>query len=338
MTTIHSLIFTIFLSQAHSLSSEQRYEYEEAHMGTVFRLQLYASEKALADQAAKAAFARIKQLNNIFSDYQSDSELMRLCQKAGTGPVTVSSDLFNILVESETWSQRSQGAFDVSVGPLVQLWRRARRTRELPSAMAIAEAKALVDYRNILIDRAKSQITLTKPRMRLDVGGIAKGYAADEAQKILKVHGISSACVAAGGDIAVSNRPPGSQGWVIGLAPLEKTGSVVTHLLLENQAVSTAGDIEQYVEINGVRYSHIVDTKTGLGLVGRMSCTVVAKRGCDSDGADTTVCLMGHEKGIAMIDQLPGLACIFNCYEDGRLKQYTSKAWSQLKTKPVEKE
>ena len=310
-----------------------RFEYEEPHMGTIFRFQLYAPSKEVADRAAKAGFARVKQLNSMLSDYQSDSELMQLCHKAGTGPVKVSQELVDILSESEVWSKRSDGQFDASIGPLVHLWRRARRTRELPTAKAINEARALVDYRNILIDKAKQEITLTKPNMRLDLGGIAKGYAADEVQKVLKQHGITSACVAAGGDLSVSNRPPGSEGWVISLAPLEKTGAVTTSIILENQAVSTAGDMEQYVEIAGVRYSHIVDPKTGLGLVGRMSCTVVASRGTDSDGADTTICLMGREKGIAMIDQLPGMACLYLCMEDGQVKQYPSAAWKKLKFK-----
>lgn len=331
-----SLILSIFfclVSQGEKPSPQARYEYEEPHMGTVFRFQLYAPSKEIADRAAKAGFARVKELNTILSDYQSDSEIMRLCQKAGTGPVKASQELIDILSESEVWSKRSEGAFDVSIGPLVQLWRRARRTREVPKAIAIEEAKKLVDYRNIEIDRANLQVALKIPRMKLDVGGIAKGYAADEVQKVLKQHGIMSACVAAGGDLCVSNRPPGSEGWVISLAPLEKTGAVTTRIVLENQAVSTAGDMEQYVEIDGVRYSHIVDPKTGLGLVGRMSCTVVAPRGTDSDGADTAVCLMGKDKGIAMIDQLPGMACLYQSMEDGQVKQYPSQAWKKLKTK-----
>lgn len=329
-----SLILSIFFYlgvQADKASPMIRYEYEEPHMGTVFRFQLYAPSKEVADRAAAAGFARVKEINSILSDYQSDNEIMRLCQKAGTGPVKASKELVDILSESEVWSKRSEGAFDVSVGPLVQLWRRARRTREIPKPTMIEEAKKLVDFHYIEIDRTKHQVALKIPKMRLDVGGIAKGYAADEVQKVLKQHGITSACVAAGGDLCVSNRPPGSEGWIIALAPLEKSGAVTTRVVLENQAVSTAGDMEQYVEIAGVRYSHIVDPKTGLGLVGRMSCTVVAPRGTDSDGADTAICLMGREKGIAMIDQLPGMACLFLTMEDGQVKQYPSASWKQLK-------
>lgn len=332
---MQSLILLILLSPACSQSSRssQRFEYEEPHMGTVFRFQIYASDQATADRAAAAGFARVKQLNSILSDYQNDSELMKVCQKSGQGPVSISPELYEVLRESLVWSKRSEGAFDVSIGPLVQLWRRARRTRELPKPEAIDRARALVDYRAIQLDHANRLLTLAKPNMRLDLGGIAKGFVADEVQKVLKQHGIESACVAAGGDVCVSKRPPGSEGWVIALAPLQKTDAVNTKIILENQAVSTAGDLEQFVEIGGVRYSHIVDPKTGMGLVGRMSCTVVASRGTDSDGADTAICLMGHEKGIAMIDQLTGMHCLFLTMQDGQVKQYSSKGWNSLRTK-----
>lgn len=320
--------------QAHApTTKQQRYEYEEPHMGTLFRFQLYAGDKATADRTAAAGFARVKYLNTLLSDYQTDTELMKLCKKSGQGTVTVSQELFDILQESQKWSVRSEGLFDVSIGPLVQLWRRARRTRELPKPDAIEAARKLVDYRAIQLDAAKRQVSLNKPNMRLDLGGIAKGYTADEVLKVFKQHGIESACVAAGGDVCVSRRPPGADGWVIALAPLEKTGSVTTRLILENQAVSTAGDIEQFVEINGTRYSHIVDPKTGLGLVGRMSCTVVSSRGTDSDGADTAICIMGPTEGIAMINQLQGMHCLFLTIENGQVKQYPSKEWNTLRFK-----
>lgn len=321
-------------SMASPLQALKRYEYTEPHMGTVCRLQFYAASQEKADHAATMSFARIKALNAILSDYQSDSELMKLCQKAGQGPVSVSPELFTILQESVTWAERSDGAFDISIGPLIQLWRRARRTRELPSAAAIADARRLVGYRAILLNARERTVELKIPKMRLDLGGIAKGYVADEVQKVLQAEGITSACVAMGGDITVSNRPPDSEGWVISIAPLEKQGTTpLARLVLENQAVSTAGDMEQYVEIAGKRYSHIVDPKTGLGLVGRMSCTVVSPRGVESDAADTAICLMGHEKGFAMIEKLPGMAAIYFVQEGDKVNRYTSSTWKTLRMK-----
>jgi thiamine biosynthesis lipoprotein len=309
-------------------------------MGTTFRIVFYAPTKAEAEAAARAAFQRIEQLNQIFSDYQETSELSRLCQKAGSGPVPVSPELAEILRKSIQWSRRSQGAFDVSISPLVSLWRRARRTRELPGPAAIQAAQALVDYRQIIVDPTENLVTLKRPKTKLDLGGIGKGYAADEVQKLLKQRGINSALVAAGGDICVSQRPPDAPadtpGWVVTIAPLEKINrDFPARLVLENQAVSTSGDIEQYVEINGVRYSHIVNPQTGLGLVGRMSATVVASRGTDSDAATKPVCVLGPDKGPAWIDQFPDLACLYLNYVDGKVKQHPSRRWSTLRFKEI---
>lgn len=317
-----------FSPNSMNSTGEMRFEYSEPHMGTLFHLQLYASSQETADAAAKVAFARVKTLNGIFSDYQSDSELMKLCQKAGQGPIKVSAELFDILQRSRDWSERSQGAFDVSVGPLVQLWRRARRTRQLPKEASLRDAQALVDFRLIEL-LPDCMVQLKKAKMRLDLGGIAKGYAADEMLKVIKSKGITSACIAAGGDVCVSNRPPGKPGWVISVAPLEKTDTIATQLVLENQAVSTSGDLEQYVEIQGVRYSHIVDTKTGLGLTKRMSCTVVARNATDSDAAATAICVMGYEKGMTMINKQPEMACFLAVQEKDTVKRYSSNDWGK---------
>lgn len=315
-------------------SELKRYEFSEPQMGTTFHFILYSESEEKAKEASRAGFYRVKQINAIFSDFDEKSELIQLCNHAGNGPSTVSSTLADILKKSASWSERSDGAFDVTVGPLVTLWRRARRTRELPNPAALETAKALVGYRHMQIEG--NQVTLAKPKMKLDLGGIGKGYAADEVQKVFKQHGITSALVAAGGDIRVTERPPGSEGWIVSVAPLEKVNKdFPARLILENAAVSTSGDIEQYVEINGVRYSHIIDTKTGLGLVGRMSATVVASCATDSDAATKPLCILGPKKGIAWIDAQPSLAGMYMSYVDGKIQQNTSKAWTALRFKTV---
>ncbi|HMP15788.1 MAG TPA: FAD:protein FMN transferase [Gemmatales bacterium] len=306
-----------------------RYEYSEPHMGTIFRIQLYAPAQEQADQAAQAAFARVQALNAIFSDYQEDSELMQLCKRAGSGPVAVSPELYDILLQSWAWSARSEGAFDVTLGPRVQRWRKARRTRQLPAQAAIEEARSRLGYQALEL-LPGSRVTLKKPRMRLDLGGIAKGYTADEVQKVLKQHGITSACVAAGGDVCVSARPPGKPGWVVSIAPLTHDEEVATQLLLEHQAVSTSGDLEQYVEIAGVRYSHLVNPKTGFGLTQRMSATVVARQATDSDAAATALCILDREKGLALIEKQPGLAAMLVVQQGTEKRAYESSRWKRL--------
>jgi thiamine biosynthesis lipoprotein len=283
-------------------------------MGTLFQIIFYAPGESLGDWmaaqwAAGAAFHRIAELDGIMSDYHPTSELMRLCQKAGGEPVRVSRDLFFVLSRAQQVSKLSDGAFDVTVGPVVRLWRRARRNKRLPDPQKLAAALALVGYENVHLDAKTRTVRPAKEGMLLDLGGIAKGYAADAALEVLNKTGISSALVAAGGDIAVSQKPPGSRGWKIGIAPLlNPNDRPKRYLLLENAAVSTSGDAEQYVEIGGRRYSHIVNPKTGIGLVGRLSVTVVARKGIDSDSLTKVVSVLGPDKGLTIIDQLRGVS------------------------------
>lgn len=283
-------------------SKLERHVYTEPHMGTTFRIVLYAADEVTAKKAAQAAFARVAELNAIMSDYQPTSELMRLCQKAGGPPVAVSVDLFEILRKSEELAQMSDGAFDVSISPVVRLWRKARRTREMPKAEEIKRALDLVDYRKIKLDPRGRTVQLMLMGMLLDLGAIAKGYAADAALAVLRQHGVRSALVAAGGDIAVGDAPPDAAGWKVGIAPLKNPDAPPTqYLLLKNAGVSTAGDSEQFVEIAGKRYSHIIDPKTGLGLIGRRSVTVIAPNATTSDGLDTMLCVLGPERGMKVI-------------------------------------
>ncbi len=314
----------------------KRFEFVEPHMGTRFQITLYATDEATANRAAKAAFARIAELDAIMSDYRPTSELMQLCSKAGGDPVKVSDDLFTVLQKADEVSRKSDGAFDVTVGPVVRLWRIARRTQQLPDKEALAKALALVGYQNVKLDANARTVQLLKPGMQLDLGGIAKGYAADCAIAVLKKHGISSALVAAGGDIAVSDPPPGEDGWKIGIQPVEG-GQPRRQLLLKNAAVSTSGDFEQYVIINGKRYSHIVDPRTGLGLVGRMSVTVVAPNGLTSDPMTKTVCVLDPEKGLKVIDDTPGVAALLVRKGENGEEVVESKAWKHLRQVGIEK-
>ncbi len=283
----------------------KRYEFTEPHMGTRFRIVLYAPDQDTARKAAADAFARIASLNAIMSDYDNTSELMRLCAQAGGPPVPVSAELFFVLSKAQEVSRQSGGAFDVTVGPVVKLWRLARKRHKLPDPDKLAAARALVGWQNVRLDQAKRTVQLLKTGMQLDLGGIAKGYAADEALAVLQKHGIDRALVAAGGDIAVSGPPPETDGWKIAIATLpgEKDPG---RLILHHAAVSTSGDAEQFVEIDGKRYSHIIDPRTGIGLLGRMSVTVVARRGIDADSLTKVVAVLGPEKGIPLVESCQG--------------------------------
>jgi thiamine biosynthesis lipoprotein len=289
-----------------------RFTFEEPHMGTKFRIVLYAPDRGAAEKAAKEAFARAASLNRIMSDYDPASELMQLCKKNASQagePVRVSEDLFVVLSKAQKVSEASDGTFDVTVGPLVKLWRLARRTQSLPDPAELAEAKARVGFRKLELNDKERTVRLLSPGMLLDLGGIAKGYAADEMLAVLRKNGITRALVAAGGDIAVGDPPPNSPGWVVDVAPLTKAKPEYS-LRLANSAVSTSGDAEQFVVIGGVRYSHIVDPRTGLGVTGRRSVTVIAKHGIDSDPLTKAVMLLPPERALKLIDGIDGAAAL----------------------------
>lgn len=307
-----------------------RYTASERLMGMDFTLTFYCPDEASANRASRAVFQRIRELNTVLSDYDPDSELRRLSATAGTGnEVPLSDDLWNVLQFGETLSEKSDGAFDLTVGPLVQLWRKSRRVRSLPPDDILAPARAATGYRKLHLDPAKRTARLDMPKMQLDCGGIAVGYALDESLWLLKEMGIDSAMIDGSGDIAVSSPPPGEPGWRIAVAPLEPNGPPSQTLILKHASVTTSGDAWQHVEIDGVRYSHIVDSRTGLGLTTRSSVTVLAKTGIVADSYATAACVLGPEKGLALIESEPTAACLFLTVPAGSTtpERHASKRW-----------
>lgn len=280
-----------------------RFEYARTEMGMEFRIALYARDASQAKAAAVASLDRIRALNAVFSDYEDDSELTHLSRSAGSGrAIPVSPELWEILNQAQTLAAETQGAFDVTVGPYTSLWRRARRQREFPRPDLLETARARVGYLKLLLDPKRRTATLTAPRMRLDLGGIAKGYAMDEALKVVQSHGIRSAMVSGGGDLVVGAPPPGRRAWRIGLAPLDDPDAAPTEfLLVSDKAVATSGDLFQFVEIEGRRYSHIVDPRTGVGLTDHSLVTVVADRSATADSLATAVSVLGPARGLALI-------------------------------------
>ena len=315
----------------------QRYEFTQIQMGMPFHVVLYAPDEDSANAAARAVFSRIKQLNGIMSDYEPDSELMRLCGTAGSGrPVPVSRDLLSVLSSAQALSRLSDGAFDVTVGPVVKLWRKARQTKEFPAPDDLASARAVVGFRNLRIDEKAGTVELLKAGMRLDLGGIAVGFAIDDVLALLKARGITSALVDGSGDIGVSDAPPGAAGWRIGIAPLDADKEPSRYVILKNAAVTTSGDAFQYIELDGKRYSHIVDPKTGLGLTERASVTVLAPNCTVADSYTKAVMILGPEKGLALIDETPGAAAIFVRAPNGVAQSFESKKLGQYTFEPAE--
>jgi thiamine biosynthesis lipoprotein len=279
-------------------------------MGMPFRVVLYATNQVAADSAAEAAFQRIKQLNDIMSDYDPDSELSKLSSSSGSGQaISISDDLWFVLNRAEDLAKRSDGAFDVTVGPFVNLWRRARRQHQLPDPDRLAQARRAVGYVHLKLNSTGHTAELIEPNMKLDLGGIAKGYAIDEALKALKGHGINNALVEGGGDVGVSQSPPGKPGWRFELSSLDVSNAPPTRfLLLKNCAISTSGDLFQRLEIDGKRYSHIVDPHTGIGLTDHSLVNVIAPESITADSLTKVVSVLGPKKGLKFIENTPGVA------------------------------
>lgn len=325
------LIFLTACRSTPPTPTLHRFVFTHPSMGTLFQITLYAPDAALAQSAAEAAFQRITDLDDRLSDYQADSELMRLRDHPAGVPVPVSDDLFDVLQQAETVSRMSGGAFDVTVGPSVRLWRFARKRKELPTPTQLAEAMAASGWEKLRLDARNRTVTLSVPGMRLDVGGIAKGYAADQAMRALNQRGITRAIVAASGDLAIGDPPPGERGWRIGVTGIDAaTNSPARMLLLHNVGISTSGDTEQFIEIGGVRYSHILNPATGLGLTERIQATVIAPNATLSDPLATTVCVLGKERGQALIDSLPKTATLILWDHEGQRHSAESRRWSRF--------
>jgi len=276
----------------------ERFEYSQVHMGVRVRVIVYA-DTATASRAASAAFARVAELDAALSDYRAGSEINRLADRAGES-VRVGEDLYAVLELALRLARESGGAFDPTVGPLTRLWRAARRSGTLPAPDVLERARALVGPEKVSLDSAARTVRLAEPGMRLDLGGIAKGYVLQEALRALKREGVRRALVEAGGDIVAGDPPPAHEGWRIEI-PVA-TGELARRAAaLANAAIATSGDAEQFVVIDGVKYSHVVDPRTGLALTNGLSATVIAENGALADALATTATILGTEAGQAFI-------------------------------------
>jgi FAD:protein FMN transferase len=272
-------------------------------MGTLVRVTVYTPDERAAKDAFRAAFDRIRELDRILSDYRPDSELSRITTTAVGRAVPVSKDLFTVLERAQDLAEATHGAFDITHGPVVRLWRDARKARRLPDPAELREATSRTGFRKLHVSAASRTVTVDMAGMTLDVGAIGKGYAASEAIDVLETLGVRSALVAISGDLAFSAAPPGQRGWRIAIHSEDPSVVSVPRVLeLTNAAVSTAGNTEQHVDIGGQRYSHIIDPASGLGLVDDLTVTVVARHGLEADGLDTAVSVLGSERGLALIE------------------------------------
>lgn len=316
-----------------------RFRQTGLHMGVEFEAVAYAQDETAAKTAFDKAFARIAALDKALSDYDPDSELSRLSETstipgrpdattppATATPIMLSDDLWTVLTFAQRVSEQSEGAYDVTIGPLTKLWRRARREKALPTPERLAEARAAVGWTRLKLNPEGRTAQLMAANMRLDLGGIAKGYAADEALAEIRRAGLSRALVRASGDIAAGDPPPGETGWLVGIAPLDPDDPPTRFVRLANQAISTSGDSRQHLVVDGRRYSHLIDPRTGLGIGGRSSVTVIAPHGIEADSLASAIAILGLEKGLALAEKWKGVALLMVSEDEaGQQREVKSK-------------
>ncbi len=269
-------------------------------MGTPCTITLYANSEPQAAAASARAFEHIAALEATLSDYRENSEAMRVFRKAPGEWHQISSDLATILAGCQILHEKTGGAFDPTLGPLTQLWRTTSRTGQLPDPQTLEAARARSGMHHIEIDRARSIIRFDRVGMRPDFGAVGKGLAADGAMVVLSASGHPAALIDFGGDLLAGDPPPGSpDGWRIDIR--DGIGRPYT-LNLANMAIATSGDLEQFVQIGSVRYSHIIDPRTGLGLTTRRAATVIAQSAALADALASAACVLGPE-GLPDLEQ-----------------------------------
>ena len=287
--TIALLVFSTSLLQAQT----RKFSYSEMKMGSAFNLIIVSADSNKANHLARKSYELVDSLNHIFSNYDSSSELSKINASAGLLPYKMSTAMLDLVQKSQYAYIQSKGAYDISIGPLSSLWRNARKAKLFPEASTVLATKKLVGLNQVKINKRLGTIFLPNANMQLDFGGIAKGYIAQWVINFLKANGIQQALVDAGGDIVMSGAPLNQQGWLIGVNLPETTDQLLNKKLqLSNCSVATSGDVYQFIEYKGVKYSHIINPLTGYGVTNLRNVTIVAKTGATADWLATACSIL----------------------------------------------
>ena len=281
----------------------------QMQMGTVVKITAVARNESLAQAAATAGFSEIHRLEELLSTWIPTSELSRVNASASGMPISVSPETMTVVIGALQVAEMTGGGFNIAIGPVVDAWN-VNEGRRVPTESELEDLRSLVDLKSVHADVQKQTIYLEKTGMRIDVGGIGKGYAADQAVMAMKKAGAVAGVVALSGDIKTFGRLPGGRKFPVGIQHPRKEGEVLAFIDLEDEAISTAGDYERFFERDGVRYHHILDPKTLQPARSCQSVTVVAREGIWADGLDTGIFVMGPERGMELVEQLPDIEAI----------------------------
>jgi thiamine biosynthesis lipoprotein len=322
-------LFSFGCSSGISLRDSTTVHFTRALMGTQFKITLSSADTLNAHIAADSAFQVAHLLEEKFSDYDPNSELSRLSEFAGQDTlVPVSRDLFDVLHKARTVGEASQGAYDPTIGALTRLWRRGIRRQTLPDSVWVERASATVDYTALTLDSSGSAVSLGIPGMRLDLGGIAKGFTADRMMAVLNSAGFGTALVDAGGDIVAGQMPPGDRGWVVSIPEVDRSAAVVrVPVRITDLAIAMSGDTYRYLETDSLRFSHIIDPHSGYGLTHRRLVVTIADCGAIADALASALSVL-HLADIPMVLQAyPGSGARIIQPVDGKYVQRDYGDW-----------
>ena len=321
------VFFTLPLS-----AQKKKFTFTETKMGSPFNLIFVASDSIKAKVIAQDCFNLIDSLSQIFSDYDTSSEVSKINANAGLSLHKMTPAMFNLVLLSQEAYRKSHGTYDISIGPLSLLWRMARKKKAFPTESAVNAARKLVGFNQIQINKLSKTIYLPKKGMRLDFGGIAKGYIAQWVIDELKNRGVTEALADAGGDIVMSNAPPNSKGWIVGVNIPETTEDLLSKKLqLSNISVATSGDVYQFIIKNGVKYSHIINPKTGYGVTSLRNVTVIAPTGSTADWLATACSIlpMALAKEVAEENHAH---LLITTLQKGKIKYYNTASFNKYWT------
>ena len=295
-------------------------------MGTEVNIIVVGNNRAVIRSAVQAGFREISRIEDIMSAYKPNSEL---CSLNKAGEQEISRELLYVINKARYASELSNGAFDITCKPLIDLWHNARKTNEVPDTQNILNTLSLVEYRNILTKN--NNVKFNKAGMKIDLGALAKGYAVDMAMDLIKNYDIKGALIDAGGDIRAIGKREDGKLWEIGIKHPRERNRIIGLINLENSAVATSGDYERFFMLNGKRYSHIIDPRTGYPVDNQIVSVSVFSSDClTCDSLATALTVLGEKKGMELIEKLKGAEALIITIEDGNLNLVKSSGLMQF--------
>ncbi len=292
-------------------------------MGNHFEITVVSDDEAWAQSRIGEAITEIQRIEALLTTFKDDSQTNQVNQSAGITPVQVDLEVFELIERSIKISHITQGAFDITYGSIDKsLWNFDTSMKQLPDADVARESVRLINYQNIVLDRPNQTVFLKEPGMRIGFGGIGKGYAADRAKLLLQKAGVKSGIVNAAGDLVTWGTQPDGKPWTVAIADPNRQVPYFSKLNISNTAIATSGNYEKFAMIDGKRYSHTIDPKTGLPVTGIKSVSIICPSAELADALATPVTVMGVKVGLGLINQLKGVACLVIDDQD---RLYTSK-------------